>query len=123
MILAAALSAALAMQVAPPMTPEQMLNSVSLCVAALEYPDAHGEDTAEALAAWKGALARVPGSDAASQAAAVAEQRKMFEDTAARAGSNGAEVARAIGILAPNCLSADAGARLAARLADPSGGA
>lgn len=123
MILAAALATALSVQAAPAMTPEQMLDSVSLCVAALEYPGAHEQDTSEALAAWKGVLALVPGSNAESQAAAVAEQRQMFEDTAARAGSDGAEVARAIGILAPNCLSAEAGARLAARLAAQSGGA
>lgn len=123
MMLATTLAAALTVQSAPAMTPEQMLDSVSLCVAALEYPNAHAVDTAEALVAWKGALAAVPGSNAESQTAAVAEQRKMFEDTAARTNSNGAEVARAIGILAPNCLSAEAGASLAARLGTPAAGA
>lgn len=123
MILATALAAALTLQTAPAMTPEQMLDSVSLCVAALEYPGAHEQDTTEALVAWKGALALVPGSNAESQTAAVASQRQMFEDTGVRANSNGAEVARAVGILAPNCLSAEAGAQLAARLAAQSGGA
>jgi len=123
MILATALAAVLSVQAAPAMTPEQMLESVSLCVAALEYPGAHEQDTTEALAAWKGALALVPGSNAESQTAAVASQRQMFEDTGARANSNGAEVARAVGILAPNCLSAEAGAQLAARLSAQSAGA
>ena len=123
MILATTLAALLTVQSAPAMTPAQMLESVSLCVAALEYPDAHAQDVSAALVAWRGALARVPASDTASQAAAVSAQRQMFADTAGRTNTNAVEVARAIGILAPNCLSAEAGAQLAARLASPAAGA
>lgn len=113
--------AALSLQGAAQMEADEDLAAVALCVAAIEYPGAH-PDADNARVAWRQALASVPGSDPASRDAAVAEQRQMFDDTAARAGSPGIEIARAVTILAPNCLSAESGARVAARFVSPEGG-
>jgi len=121
-MLALSLVSALALQSAPQAATGDPLPAVALCVAALEYPGAH-PGTEAARAAWRLALDATPGSDPTSREAAVTEQRQMFEDTGERAGSDGIEVARAVGILAPNCLSAESGNRLAARFANPEGGA
>ncbi|NBB52463.1 hypothetical protein GVN24_29710 [Rhizobium sp. CRIBSB] len=121
-MLALSLVAALSLQSAPQAATDDPLPAVALCVAALEYPGAHPA-TEAARAAWRLALDATPGSDPASREAAVAEQRQMLDDTGARAGSDGIEVARAVGILAPNCLSAEAGSRVAARFANPETGA
>lgn len=119
MILISLLSS-LALQTSPAMTPEQSLRAVALCVAVLEYPGAHPE-AGEAHLAWREVLSRVPDSDAASQDAAVAAHLTAFDDTAQRANDDGADVARAIGMLAPNCLTTEGAQRAAARLAAEAG--
>ena len=119
MILISLLSS-LALQAQPALTPDQTLRAVALCVAVLEYPDAHPEAGAARLA-WREVLSRVPDSDAASQDAAVAAHLTTFEETAQRANHDGADVARAIGRVAPNCVTNEGAQRAAARLAAEAG--
>ncbi|WP_029087245.1 hypothetical protein [Brevundimonas aveniformis] len=105
----------LAVQTAAELTPEQNLRAVALCVAVLEYPGAHPEaDTARA--AWRQVLSSVPQSDTESQHAAVDAHFETFNQTAQRSNSDGVRVARALGTVAPNCLSAEGAERAALRI-------
>jgi hypothetical protein len=113
--------AAAALQATPFPKPEELLSPIALCVAALEAGAA--PDVSEALSGWRRALLLVPGSDAAARDAEVAQQRELLGEIAAKASSDVSEVARGVVILAPNCLSAEDSATVAARLSQPAGGA